>query len=73
VEVTEDGTYLLRRGQDGLGVEGSGGSRDAAHDKAAVDAGGCAVVFRAVGGRGRGDGFVGFVLYIFLFFFGKTD
>jgi hypothetical protein len=58
---TSSGTHLLCRGQDGLGVEGSGDSRDAAHDKEVVDAGTCAVVFRAVGGHGRGDGFVGIV------------
>jgi hypothetical protein len=54
VEGAKGGTHLLCWGQDGLGVEGQGSSRDAAHDKEAVDVGGCAVVFRAVGGRWRG-------------------
>jgi hypothetical protein len=62
VVAAEGGTNLLCWGQDGLGVEGPGGSRGAAHEKAAVDAGDCAVVFRAVGGRWRGGRFGGFVL-----------
>jgi hypothetical protein len=62
VEGAEGGAHHLCWGEDGLGVEGPGGSRDAAHVKAAVDAGGCAVVFRAVGGRWRGGRFGGFVL-----------
>jgi hypothetical protein len=62
VEGAEGGAHLLCWGQDGLGVEGPGGLRDATHDKAAVDAGGCAVVFRAVGCRWRGGRFDGFVL-----------
>jgi hypothetical protein len=56
VEGAEGGAHLLCWGQDGLGVEGPGGSRDAANDKAAVDAGGCAVVLRMIGGRWRGGG-----------------
>jgi hypothetical protein len=46
----------------GRGYPLPGSSRDVAHDKAAVDAGGCAVVFRGVGGRRREARFGGFVL-----------
>jgi hypothetical protein len=56
--------HLLCWGQDGLGVEGPGGSQDAAHDKKAVDADGCAVVFWAVGGRWRGGGVSGSSTYM---------
>jgi hypothetical protein len=61
VEGAEGGAHLCW-GQDGLGVEGPGGSRDAARDKAAVDTGGCAVVFRVVGGRWQGVRFGRFIL-----------
>jgi hypothetical protein len=60
-EGAEGGAHLLCWGQDGLEVE-RGSSRDAAHHKAAVDTGGCTVVFRAVGSRWRGGRFGGVVL-----------
>jgi hypothetical protein len=62
LEGAEGGAHLLCWGEDGLGGEGLDGSRDAADDKAAVDAGGCAVVFRTIGGGWQGARFGKFVL-----------
>lgn len=62
VKGAEDGAYLLCWGQDRLGLEGTGGSRDAAHDEAAVDASGRAMVFRTGGACGRGGGVARVVL-----------
>jgi hypothetical protein len=49
VKGTEGGAHLLCWVQDGLSLEGTSGSRDAAHDEAVVDAGGGAMVYAYIG------------------------